>query len=78
MAKVKREVDQCEAKRKEDPKHIEFDLITSESKADQLFNDGESMIHQCEKMKDYPSLNGVEANFDRIKVHFDSNFEHQI
>jgi hypothetical protein len=81
MDRAKQQLDEYTTQTLEDPTYIPFDMVEnkkSTSVADDILNSGEKLIEKFEKQKGYPSLNGMEASYNQVKVHFEPNLEKKL
>ena len=62
----------------ENPNFIDFNMIESSKDAnnkDDILNQGDALLEKIEKEKDFPSLNGLEAQYSLVKFQFDPSVE---
>lgn len=77
MDKAKQQLDDYTQKITDNPSYVAYDMIDVHRKslADDILNLGEHLIDRAEKQKNYPGLNGLEAQYNQVKVVFEPKFE---
>lgn len=77
MDKAKLSLDEYTRKTEDNPCYIAYDMLDCRE-GDDILNQGETVLDRNDKQKDFPSLNGLENQYNLVKVVFDPNFEKRL
>ena len=76
MEKAKTQLDEYVENSSEDVHYLPFEMIGSYNNlADESLNKGEHLLEASEKVKGYPSLNGLQQFYNQVRLHFEPNVQ---
>jgi len=66
-----------EEKAKHNSRHVDYELLNAEE-IDLRLTRGEAMIESINKDKDYKTVSGLDAQYNKIKIVFEQNFDSRV